>query len=93
MPNYFKPNWLDDWKEERKKGFVRYLLLYGFGFALACLAFDVLINKQDLSSKTGTQLVVMASIFVGGGLTYAVGSWFYNEHRIKKEEQKKGSSH
>ncbi|MCT4624754.1 MAG: hypothetical protein N4A46_14125 [Schleiferiaceae bacterium] len=84
MPNYFKPDWLEDWKEERKKGMLRYVLLYGIGFALACLVFDVLINKQDLSSKTIEQLFVMASIFLGGGFAYSFGTWYYNEYKLKK---------
>ncbi len=84
MPNYFKPNWLEDWKEERKKGLTRYILLYGLGFGAACFAFDVVFNKQDLTAKTGNQLVLMSAIFLGGGLVYSVGTWFYNEWKLKK---------
>ena len=84
MPNYFKPNWIEDWKEERKKGMPRYLLLYGFGFGLACLAFDVIVNKQDLGAKTSNQIIMMVSIFLGGGFVYSVSTWFYNEWKLKK---------
>lgn len=86
MPNYFKPDWVEGWKEERKKGMVRYLILYGFGFTLVCYLFDWVMNKQDLSAKTPQQLLVMAAIFLGGGFSYAIGSWYYNEYRLRKEK-------
>ena len=84
MVNYFKPNWIEDWKEERKKGIVRYILLYGLSFSVACFAFDVIINKQDLTEKTGNQLILMSVIFLGGGLVYSVGTWLYNEWKLRK---------
>jgi Na+/melibiose symporter-like transporter len=87
MPNYFKPDWLEDWKEERTKGKVRYFLLYGISFALACYLFDWIANKQDLSTKTPEQLLTMAAIFLGGGFTYSIASWFYNEHKLKKQQK------
>lgn len=87
MPNYFKPNWIEDWKTERKKGMVRYVLLWGVGFALTCYLFDWFVNKQDLSTKSTSQLFVMAAIFLGGGFTYSIASWFYNEYKLKKESK------
>ena len=51
MPNYFKPDWLEDWKEERTKGKVRYFLLYGISFALACYLFDWIANKHKLKKQ------------------------------------------
>ena len=87
MPNYFKPDWLEDWKTEREKGMLRYVILWGFGFAAACFVFDTLINKQDLSIKTPNQLLIMATIFIGGGFTYSIASWFYNEYRLKKSQE------
>ena len=86
MPNYFKTDWLEDWKEERKKGKLRYFLLYGIGFSFACLIFDILINKQDLTAKTPIQLLTMTAIFLGGGFAYSIGSWFYNEYKLRKTE-------
>ena len=28
-----------------------------------------------------------SAIFLGGGFTYSIASWFYNEHKLKKQQK------
>jgi len=85
MPNYFKPNWIEDWKTERQKGKVRYVLIYGLSIAVFCALLDVFVNKRNIFEMETSSAIINAAIFLVGGFIYAIASWFYNENKLKKE--------
>ncbi len=84
MPNYFKPDWIEDWKTEREKGMIRYLVIYGLGLAALCMVFDLVVNKRNLFTMEPNRALVNGAIFVAGGLIYGIITWFYNEWKLKK---------
>ena len=84
MPNYFKPDWLEDWKKEREKGMLRYVATNGLGLAFICIIFDLIINKRNLFAMDTESALLNGGIFIAGGLLYGIISWLYNEWKLKK---------
>ena len=78
-----KPEQLEKWKETRKKGMLRFVLLRGvlsYGLPMF-IAMTFFLHRDDLSPKN----IALAAIVWGvGGAVFGIAMWYVQERQLRK---------
>lgn len=85
MPNYFKKDWLQDWKNERKMGRTKWALLHSISFLVIATLVDAFVNSRKVWEMETTHAIRTLLLYTAGGLTYGLFTWWFNERKLKKE--------
>ena len=85
MPNYFKKDWLQDWKRERDMGRTKWALLHGVAFLVIATLVDAFVNNRKVWEMESTHAFRTLLLYLVGGLTYGLFTWWFNERKLKKE--------
>ena len=86
MPNYFKKDWLQDWKRERQMGRTKWALLHGVSFLLIATLVDAFVNDRKVWEMEPQKAVTTLVLYAAGGLLYGLFTWWFNERKLKKEK-------
>ena len=84
MPNYFKKNWLEDWKRERELGAVKWILIHGLAFLVIAALVDGFVNDRAIWKMPLGPALKHAAIYILGGLGYGAFTWWFNERKFDK---------
>ena len=84
MPNYFKKDWIEDWKRERQLGVVNWVLLHGAAFLIIASLVDAFVNDRAIWKMELLPALTHAAIYILGGLAYGGFTWWFNERKLKK---------
>lgn len=85
MPNYFKKDWLQDWKLERQMGFAKWTLLHGGAFLVIATLIDAFVNNRKVWLMEPKAAITALSLYFIGGLFYGLFTWWFNERKLRKE--------
>jgi hypothetical protein len=86
MPNYFRKDWPEQWKEERKAGKKRFVIYNMVFFLLACIAVNALITRSWFDGRDSLSMAKEMAFYLLGGLGYGLLGWWYNERQLNKRE-------
>jgi mannosyltransferase OCH1-like enzyme len=89
MPNYFKKDWLEEWKTERKMGRTKWSLTHGIGFTIIAIIVDALVNNRKIWEMEPAKVIQTLAIYFVGGVSYALFSWWFNERKLNQEKNKR----
>ena len=87
MPNYFKKDWLEDWKNERKMGKTRYVFIHGFLFIIIAALVDAFLNDRAVWEMPFIQAAQTVLLYFAGGLGYGLFTWWFNERKFNKPKK------
>ncbi len=85
MPNYFKKDWLEDWKTERKMGRTKYVVIHGFLFIIIAALVDAFVNDRAVWTMTTPKAIQTIVLYLAGGLGYGLVTWWFNERKLDKQ--------
>jgi hypothetical protein len=85
VPNYFKKDWIEDWKNERKLGRTKYVIAHGVLFVFIVAVVDALINDRAVWDMAWPKAIQTIALYLAGGLAYGLGTWWFNERKLKKQ--------
>jgi hypothetical protein len=85
VPNYFKKDWLDDWKTERNMGRTKYVLVHGVLFIVFAGLFDAFVNDKAVWAMPLPKAIQNILLYFAGGLAYGLFTWWFNERKLRKE--------
>lgn len=89
MPNYFKTDWLEEWKKERKMGRSKWVLTHGVGFLVIATLVDAFVNSRKVWEMPINKVIITLLIYTAGGIGYGLFSWWFNERKLARENKKK----
>lgn len=84
MPNYFKKDWIEDWKNERKVGRQKWVMVHGIGFLVIASIVDALLNDRKVWEMSPTKAATTLLIYTAGGVGYGLFTWWFNERKLRK---------
>lgn len=82
--------WLSHWSQMRKRGFMRYWMLYGALYFILC--FLIILTTLNLFRETlpfierflSEKVVINLVIALGIGMILSIGQWVVNEVRYRR---------
>jgi hypothetical protein len=89
VPNYFKKDWLNDWKTERNMGKTRYVLTHGILFLVIAALIDAFVNDKVIWAMPAPKAIQNILIYLAGGLGYGLFTWWFNERKLKGQAPNK----
>jgi hypothetical protein len=85
VPNYFKKDWLEDWKTERKMGRSKYVLIHGGLFIIIAALVDAFVNNRAVWAMPPAKAIQTVVLYFAGGLAYGLFTWWFNERKLNKQ--------
>ena len=84
MPNYFKKDWIEDWKRERQLGVTKWILLHAVAFLVIASLVDAFLNDRAIWKMEMASALKHATIYILGGAAYGGFTWWFNERKLHK---------
>lgn len=84
MPNYFKKDWIEDWKTERKMGRTKYVFIHGALFIIIAALVDAFVNDRAVWAMAWPKAVQTVLLYFIGGLVYGFFTWWFNERKLNR---------
>jgi hypothetical protein len=85
MPNYFKKDWLQDWKRERQMGRTKWALVHSVAFLVIATLIDAFVNDRNVWEMEPQKMALALFFYAAGGLIYGLFTWWFNERKLEKE--------